>query len=173
MKQGWAIWITGLPASGKSSITRELVKKLEDEGNHAQVLESDTLRKILTPYPSYSLDERNTFYNSMVYIGELLISNGVNVIFDATANRRKWRDHARDRITHFIEVYVDTPLEVCRRRDPKGIYEAADKGDATYVPGQQQPYERPKDPELIVDGTRPPQENTSKILEIMKKYGFI
>ena len=70
-------------------------KRLEEAGIHAQVLESDEIRKIITPKPSYSLEERDNFYRTMVYIGELLVRNGVNVIFDATANKRLYRDNAR------------------------------------------------------------------------------
>lgn len=172
MKQGWAVWITGLPASGKTYITRELVRRLEQRGVFAQVLESDPLRKVLTPQPTYSPEEREVFYSSMVYIGSLLTGNGVNVIFDAVANRRRWRDRARSETSRFVEVYVDTPFEVCHQRDPKGIYRLADRGQATYVPWLQQVYEAPVHPEAVVDGTRPPGENVDKIMEVFEANGF-
>lgn len=101
--QGFGIWITGLPASGKSSITRELVRKLALRGVTAVVLESDEMRKILTPGPTYSPDERDRFYRMLVQIGELLARSGVNVIFDATGNKRAYRDHARSLIAKFAE----------------------------------------------------------------------
>ena len=78
---GWAIWITGLPASGKSYLSRALKGKLSDIGVQVQILESDVLRKVLTPKPTYGQEERDTFYNALVYIGRLLVNNGVNVIW--------------------------------------------------------------------------------------------
>ena len=173
MKQGWAIWITGLPASGKSAIASNLIDILQNENVQVQVLESDELRDVLTPNPTYSPRERDIFYNSMVYIGTLLADNGVNVIFDAVANRREWRDKARENIDRFMEVYVDTPLEVCKERDPKGIYEKAEKGEATTVPGVQAEYEKTKDPEVTVDGTTHPQESAEKIARAMRKNEYI
>jgi adenylylsulfate kinase len=173
MNKGWAIWITGLPASGKSTIARHLVKFLEKKNIRAQVLESDTLREVLTPEPTYSPQERNTFYNSMVYIGTLLSKNGVNVIFDAVANKRKWREKARENIPRFIEVFVNTPLNVCIERDPKSIYKKAEEGKATTVPGTQAEYEETTKPNIIVDGTVDPQTSAKKIVKAMRKNGFI
>ncbi|MBD3204770.1 adenylyl-sulfate kinase [Candidatus Bathyarchaeota archaeon] len=173
MKQGWAIWITGLPASGKSTIARHLVAVLESENVQVQVLESDELRDVLTPNPTYSQKERDIFYNSMVYIGTLLADNGVNVLFDAVANRREWRNKARENIDRFMEVYVNTPLEICKKRDPKGIYEKAEKGEATTVPGIQAEYEKIKNPEVTVDGTVDPKKSAEKIIEVMRENEFI
>jgi adenylylsulfate kinase len=173
MKEGWALWVTGLPASGKSSLTQALVKKLNDLEVKVEVLESDNVREVLTPKPTYSSEERDRFYKSLVYIGELLTRNGVNVIFDATANKSKWRIATRENIPRFMEVFVDTPLEVCKMRDPKGIYEAAEKGEAKHVPGEQEAYERPERPEVRVDGTKSPNINALKVLEVMKKHGYV
>lgn len=170
---GWGIWVTGLPSSGKSTITNLLVEKLEERGVGVQVLESDALRRVLTPEPTYSPGERETFYTSMAHIGWLFSRNGVNVIFDAVANRRRWRASAREKIPRFMEVYVRCPLEVCRERDPKGIYRMADEGGAQYVPGQQQAYEEPTSPELVLDCEAPPAESMRKILEAMEENGFI
>lgn len=172
MKSGWAVWITGLPASGKSTIAQSLVKTLEDRGGQVQVLESDVLRKIFTPQPRYTPEERETFYQGMIHIGVLLTSNGVNVIFDATANRRRWRDEARERIPRFMEVYVDTPLEVCMNRDPKGIYHKASEGKASTVPGKQEAYESPEAPEVRVDGSAPANHAVQTILAAMRTHGF-
>ena len=135
---GWAIWITGLPASGKSSVTKALKEKLEEQGVGVQILESDIVRRVLTPNPTYLPEEREIFYNSLVYIGVLLTQNGVNVIFDATANRRRWRRAARGLINDFLQVYIRCPMEVCRERDPKGIYRRADMFEAVHVPGMQE-----------------------------------
>jgi adenylylsulfate kinase len=170
---GWGVWITGLPASGKSTITDLLVKKLEREGVYVQVLESDELRKILTPTPSYTLDERENFYKAMVYIGTLLAKNGVNVIFDATANRRRWRQAARENIPLFAEVYLSCPLGVCISRDPKGIYCKARKGEAENVPGAQVEYEESDNPEVVLSCLVPPSSSVDKILKEIRDRGFL
>ncbi len=167
-KPPFAIWITGLPASGKSTIRKTLVKRLEETGIQVQVLESDELRKIITPKPSYSLEERDNFYRSMVYIGELLVKNGVKVIFDATANKRSYRDNARGAITNFIEVFVKCPLSVCMQRDPKGIYKKAKEGKAATVPGLQEQYEDPLNPEIIVESDKEePEAAAEKIFQFL------
>lgn len=169
-KSPFAIWITGMPASGKSTIRKALVKRLEEAGIHAQVLESDELRKIITPKPSYSLEERDNFYRIMAYIGELLVRNGINVIFDATANKRSYRDKARGAITNFIEVFVKCPLAVCMQRDPKGIYKKAKEGKAATVPGLQELYEEPLNPEIIVESDKEePEAAAEKILQFLMR----
>lgn len=173
MKRGWAVWITGLPASGKSTLARALSQKLARLGVRAQILESDALRAVLTPRPTYDPEERETFYSSMIFIGSLLSENGVNVLFDATAHRRAWRDKAREMFPDFMEVYVGTPLEVCRQRDPKGIYRKAARGEAATVPGPQQSYEMPEEPEVVVWGTEDPEGAAEKILEAMHARGIL
>lgn len=170
MKTPFAIWITGLPASGKTTIRKALVKRLNDTGISVQVIESDELRKIITPKPSYSLEERDNFYRTMVYIGELLVRNGVNVIFDATANKRLYRDNARGAITNFVEVFVKCPLAVCMQRDPKGIYKKAKEGKASTVPGLQELYEEPLNPEIIVESDKEDSEATAeKIFQFLMR----
>jgi adenylylsulfate kinase len=171
--QGFALWITGLPASGKSSITRELVKELSARGVPIVVLESDEMRKILTPEPTYSEEERSRFYRTLALIGELITRSGINVIFDATANKREYRDHARAFIKKFLEVYVECPLEVCRKRDPKGIYARAALKKTTTVPGVQAAYEPPLNPELSLDGQTPPEKNAGLILGKLKQFLYI
>jgi len=172
-KQGFAIWITGLPASGKSCITRELVRQLNKEGLLPAVLGSDDLRSILTPEPTYSPEERDRFYLQMAQIGEMLCREGIPVIFDATANRREYRDRARARITSFLEVLVDCPLEMCKKRDPKGIYAAAGQGKAMSVPGVQAPFEPPLEPDVVVDGREEPRISADAILRRLKERGDI
>lgn len=140
----FAIWITGLPASGKTTIARELIRVLQDE-HHVPVchLESDALRKILTPNATYTPEERDWFYHMLVAIARLLTENGANVLLDATGNFRRYRNMARNSIPHFLEVYAQCPLSVCIHRDPKGIYRRARRGETTDVPGMQAQYEEP------------------------------
>jgi adenylylsulfate kinase len=149
-KPAFAIWATGLPASGKSTLVAALKAELAGRGVDAAVLESDVLRKILTPRPRYDEQEREGFYRQMTYIGALLSDHGVPVIFDATANRRYYREEARGRFSQFLEVYVDCPLGVCIARDPKEIYRKGREGTSGAVPGLQAIHEPPESPDVVV-----------------------
>jgi len=173
IRQGFAVWITGIPASGKSSIASELRTRLNALKIPVVVLESDEMRAILTPHAEYSLEERDRFYRALVLIGALVTRHGINVIFDATANRQLYRDHARSLITNFIEAYVQCPLDVCMKRDPKGIYRSAAAGKTATVPGMQSLYEKPLHPEITLDGQERPERSADAILEKLKQLLYI
>lgn len=149
-----AVWITGLPASGKSSIVRELKPQLELLGHVVEVLESDEVRRALTPTPTYSQMERDLFYRALAVMGAKLVLHGVTVIFDATATKRAYRDFARSLISRFMEVAVECPLEICMQRDYKGTYQRGQSGESSTVPGLQSPHEPPLNPDLIIDTTK-------------------
>ena len=173
-KDAFAVWVTGLPASGKSTLVTSLKAQLAEREIAVAVLESDVLRKILTLQPRYDEQERDAFYLQMVYIGTLLTQHGVPVIFDATANRRRYRDQARERIPRFMEVYVDCPLETCIARDPKGIYRKAREGEAVAVPGLQATYEPPEKPDLVVDGGREmPEAAARRVMIKLAEKGYL
>lgn len=146
----FAVWLTGLPASGKSTIAVTLRDQLAHNGIDAALLDSDDLRRVLTPEPTYTDAERDHFYAALTYIAGLLVFHGVPVIIAATANRRRYRDDARRSIGHFLEVYVDCPLELCAQRDPKGLYAGARKGKNGQLPGVGAEYEPPESPELSI-----------------------
>jgi adenylylsulfate kinase len=158
----FAVWITGLPASGKSTIAAKLIAQLDARGVDVALLESDELRKVFTPRPRYDPEERDNFYRQMAYVGVLLMRHGVPVIFDATANRRLYRDWARQQISKFVEVYVECPLATCMARDPKGIYRRAREGGAETVPGFQTAYEAPEKPEVVLHGDRDAPEDAAR-----------
>jgi adenylylsulfate kinase len=170
--EAFAIWITGLPASGKSSITKALKTQLSDRGVDVAVLESDVLRKVFTSDRAYSPEGRDAFYRQMVFVGSLLVEHGVPVIFDATANRRAYRDRARREIGRFLEVYLDVPLETCIARDPKGIYHSGASGEAANVPGLQDPYEAPELPDLVIYGESPAAD-ARQIVEKLAGKGYL
>jgi adenylylsulfate kinase len=165
--QAFAIWLTGLPASGKSTIVAALKPHLEGLGCAVEVLESDAVRLVLTPAPTYSPVERDLFYRALAFMGARLVAHGVTVIFDATANRRAYRDFARSLIPRFIEVAVECPLELCMQRDYKGTYR---RGESTTVPGLQEPYEAPLNPEVVIDTTKlSAKDAAGKVLECVKE----
>ena len=152
--KAFAVWLTGLPASGKSTVVAALKPQLEALGLSVDVLESDAVRRTLTPAPTYSQPERDLFYRALAFTGAKLGLHGVTVIFDATANRRAYRDFARSLIPRFIEVAVECPLELAMQRDYKGTYQRGRRGESMTVPGLQEPYEAPLNPEVRIDTTK-------------------
>ena len=168
--KAFAIWITGLPASGKSTIARELTAQLETLGYTIEVLESDAVRQVLTPHPTYAQAERDLFYRALAFMGAKLVSHGITVIFDATANRRSYRDFARSLIPRFIEVAVECPLELAMQRDYKGTYLRGQHGESATVPGLQDPYEAPVNPEVAIDTMMlSAKDAAGKVLELVKE----
>lgn len=149
----FALWLTGLPASGKSSLVGRLLPKLASLEMTAEVLESDAVRRILTPEASYSKEERDLFYRALGFMGSRLLAHGVNVIIDATASRRAYREFARTLMPDLLEVSVECPLQVCMQRDKKGTYRRGMQGESSTVPGLQEPYEPPLSPDLVIDTT--------------------
>jgi len=170
---GFAIWITGLPASGKSTLARTLKTLLAARGVDAAVIESDALRQIVSDHPQYSEDERDNFYQLVTYIGVMLTEHGVPVIFDATANRRRYRDQARRQIPRFLEVYLECPLETCVARDPKGIYKQAREGAATSVPGLQAAYEASPGAEIVVRQDETPEAASERVFSQLVEKGYL
>ena len=170
----FAVWLTGLSGSGKSAIAKALLEQLHARGIDAAVLESDVLRTQLTPFPRYDDAERELFYAALVEIGRLVVTSGKAVVFDATANRRAYRDAARKTIARFVEVHVDTPLEVCVARDPKLLYRAAREGKASTLPGVQAAYEPPFAPELVVHGDHgTPEKSAERIVGLLEHRGWL
>lgn len=168
----FAVWLTGLPASGKSSIAAALKSKLEALGVPVEVLESDALRRTLTPAPTYSHEERDLFYRAVAVMGSRLVAHGVTVLFDATANKRAYRNVARDLIPNFLEVAVECPLETCMERDRKGTYRKGRAGESATVPGLQDSYEPPLDPALRIDTTRTGPEASAELILSMLRDRF-
>jgi adenylylsulfate kinase len=156
---GWAVWIIGMPGSGKSTIAHIVVRRLLRRRIHVQLLSIDMIRAVLTPRPTYSEEERDMVYDALVFVARMLTQNGVNVLIDATANRRRYRAAARRRIKRFAEIYLECPLEICMEREarrkrtfgaPSRIYAKARAGASKTVPGLGSPYEAPTRPELTV-----------------------
>lgn len=170
---GFAIWITGLPGSGKSTFADEL-KKIHPE---IVVLRMDELRKTVTPDPTYSGPERDIVYRAMVYTAGKLAELGHNVIIDATGNLRRWRELARQLIPRFAEVYLKCPIELCIRREqqrletrgaPNDIYKKGASGWP--VPGMAAPYEEPLSPEVVIDTEKTsPRDGIAAIEDAMGK----
>lgn len=176
----FAVWFTGLPGSGKTAVASRTAALLKKKDIDVKILQLDEIRRVLTPTPKYTDDERNIVYASLGYMAKLLTERGVNVFIDATANKRKYRDTARKIIPQFAEVFIRCPLEICMEREarrkavfsPKGIYKKATKLGAT-VPGVNIPYEEPLNPEIIIDSDKmKPDESARKVADaIISLFG--
>lgn len=176
----WVMWFTGLPGCGKTTIAMEVKKRLQERGIEVKILQLDQIRRIITPEPKYTEEERDIVYASLAYMGKILAEENKNVIIDATANRRRYRDLARQLIPNFAEVFIRAPLEVCMDREerrnavfsPKDIYKKAGRKNAL-VPGVNVAYEDPISPEIEVDAAvSSPLESSSYIADrIAELYG--
>lgn len=173
----WAIWITGPPGSGKTTLARGVAKGLDAWGVPAKVLELDAIRAVLTPRPTYSDWEREIVYRALVVMAILLTDAGVPVVIDATGHRRAWRELARQLIPFFAEVQLVCPVEVCREREqtrregyaPRGVYAQAGRPGAT-VPGVDIPYEEALHPELTLDThTTDPWTQVQEVLYLARR----
>jgi adenylylsulfate kinase len=144
---GAVVWLTGLPASGKSTLAERIVADLREARVASVVLDGDELRDALVPAPGHDEAGRDAFYRTLAGLAALLAKRGLVVVVAATAHRRVWRDDARERAPRFVEVHVATPLDECRRRDPKGLYARA--AALPDLPGVGVPYEPPHHPEVV------------------------
>lgn len=155
---GWAIWITGPPGSGKTTLARGAAAALEARGIFVKVLELDEIRRVVTPQPTSNDAEGEIVYRALAYMAKLLTEAGVPVIIDATAHRRAWRDLAREMIPAFAEIQLRCPIGVCRAREQRrrrgaALSEIDARGGApgATVPGVDMPYEPAEIPELALD----------------------
>jgi adenylylsulfate kinase len=165
----WAIWLTGPPAAGKTTIARAFLEVAASEGVRAVHLESDALRRILTPEPAYSRAERDRFYREIAELAALLVSQGFPVVVDATAPRRAYRDSLRSKVATFLEVLIEASRQTREARDPKGLYALARHGRAPHLPGAAEPYEEPKHPDLVVSGESSPEEAVAALLRLARE----
>jgi adenylylsulfate kinase len=171
--EAFVVWLTGLPASGKSAIAACLAEALGARGAKPVTLESDVLRATWSERPSYDELDREYFYGAVAFIAETLAGRGIPVIIDATAHRRAYRERVRKRVQRFLEVFVACPIEVCARRDPKGLYRSAIEDPNSRLPGIGVEYEAPQCPDVIVHSDyERPDAAAQRIVETLVARGF-
>lgn len=158
------IWLTGLSGSGKSTIADRLADELERLGCEVEKLDGDGVREV---FPTgFSREERHQHVRRMGFMAGLLNRHGVFVVASFISPYRESRDFARSRAHRFFEVHVATPLAECERRDVKGLYARARRGDIKAFTGISDPYEPPLCPELTLDTTAlPVEEAVRQVLE--------
>ena len=164
------IWLTGLSGSGKSSIANELAKQLFAQGAHAYVLDGDNLRSGLNMDLGFTPEDRAENVRRVSEVAKLMLDAGLIVITALVSPFEADRQRARSLVDagEFTEVFIDTPIEICRQRDPKGLYKKADSGKIPNFTGIGQEYEVPRNPELVIDGTRPLLESVKFIMELLR-----
>jgi len=167
--------MTGLPASGKSTLARLLQEKLtSDFGSRVELLDGDEIRKGLSRDLGLSKEDREEHARRVAFVAKLLSRNGVVSIVALISPYRKSRTEARVTIgpEKFVEVYVKASLEECERRDPKGLYAKARKGEIDNMTGIQHPYEEPTDADLVVDTEgEDPEQSAKYIISGLQRMG--
>jgi sulfate adenylyltransferase len=175
-KQGFCIWFTGLSGSGKSTTAEVLTSLLLESGRQVTLLDGDVVRTHLSKGLGFSREDRDTNILRIGFVAGEIARHGGTVICAAISPYRATRNEARKMVGngHFIEVFVDTPIEVCEERDVKGLYARARRGQITGFTGVDDPYEEPVDPEIRIETVKTdPLSNAEKITNYLKEFGFI
>jgi sulfate adenylyltransferase len=178
-KQGFCIWFTGLSGSGKSSTTQVLTSLMLERGREITILDGDVVRTHLSKGLGFSKEDRDTNILRIGFVAGEIARVGGAVICAAISPYRSTRREARKMIgENFVEVYMDTPVEICEERDVKGLYakarQAMEEGKPMGFTGVDDPYEPPIDPEITLKGYgATPEENARKILAYLEEQGFI
>jgi adenylylsulfate kinase len=173
-QKGAALWFTGLPCSGKSAIADRLAAILKENGYYVERLDGDIVRQELTRDLGFSKADRDENIRRVTFVAKLLARNGVFVLTSFISPYREMRDRARAQIENFMEIYVNTSLETCMKRDVKGMYKKAMAGQIKEFTGVSDPYEEPLKPELtLVTDNETLEQSTERVLARMKELGYL
>jgi len=165
------LWLTGLSGSGKSTIADMVATDLKHRGHHVERLDGDTIRNIF-PNTGFSRAERDAHIRRVGFLASTLEKNGVFVVASFVSPYTESRQFVRSLCPHFIEVYVATPLEECERRDVKGLYAKARRGEIANFTGIDDPYEKPLQPEITIDTrTVSPTAAARMIMTALRRNG--
>jgi adenylyl-sulfate kinase len=173
--QGFTIWLTGLSGAGKSTIANALREHLAANGLlNLAILDGDELRKTLCQDLGFTREDRDTNVRRIGLLGKTLTNYGVPNTVAVISPYRQIRQEMREMINAFLEVYVSCPLEVCEKRDVKGLYAKARMGEIKMFTGIDDPYEAPENPEVIVCTDRETlQEIIEKIIDALLTHRYL
>ncbi|HMF57747.1 MAG TPA: bifunctional sulfate adenylyltransferase/adenylylsulfate kinase [Pyrinomonadaceae bacterium] len=175
-QQGFCLWFTGLSSSGKSTTADVLTVKLLEHGRRVTVLDGDVVRTHLSKGLGFSAEDRDTNIRRIGFVAAEIARHGGVVICAAVSPYRATRNECRAMIgnNRYIEIFVNTPLEVCEQRDVKGMYALAREGKLKNFTGIDDPYEPPLKPEIVIDTVkRSAEENAERILNHLIEQGFV
>jgi bifunctional enzyme CysN/CysC len=163
------LWLTGLPGSGKSTVADELEKSLMTLGLRSFTLDGDTVRSTLSEDLGFSPEDRKENVRRVARVAELMMEAGIIVIVSLVSPFRDDREMAKERFADgdFIEIFVDTPLEICMQRDPKGLYARSQADKSMQMTGVGQGYEVPLAADVTLDGTQPVGDSVQKLLGLI------
>jgi adenylylsulfate kinase len=168
------MWITGISSSGKSTIASLVDEKIREMGLELENLDADEVRANLSPNLGFSEEALDENTKRIAWMAKMLSKHGVNVLVAAVSPRRRHRDRARDWCPNFVEVQLLCPLEVCRERDPKGLYARADRGEINDIAGLHRPYEEAENAEVVVRTHElSPEEAAQAIVDKAKELGYL
>ncbi|MGA7051341.1 MAG: adenylyl-sulfate kinase [Mycobacterium sp.] len=169
--RGRTIWLTGLSGAGKSSVAMLVERKLLENDVPAYVLDGDNLRHGLNADLGFSMADRSENLRRLAHVATLLADSGhvvlVPVISPLTEHREMARKVHTDAGFDFVEVFCDTPLAECEKRDPKGLYAKARAGEITHFTGIDSPYQRPQNPDLRLTSDRTPDEQAESVIDLI------
>ncbi len=169
-KKGLVIWFTGLPCSGKTTLSRRLENIFIERELPVQRLDGDVVRETISKDLSFSKEDRDKNIERMSYIAQMLSDNGVHVVSAFVSPYETTRDFTRSLCANFIEVHVDCSIDKCKERDVKGMYAKAERGEITDFTGVQDPFEKPQNPDVVVNTeSETIEESLQKIVEYIEK----
>jgi sulfate adenylyltransferase len=173
-REGFCLWFTGLSGAGKSTIADIVVTLLLEHGRQVTLLDGDVVRTHLSKGLGFSKEDRDTNILRIGFVAGEVVRHGGAAVCAAVSPYRATRDSVRATMDHFIEIFVDTPLEVCEQRDPKGMYAQARRGAIKQFTGIDDPYEPPPTPELTLDTvTTSAEDNARRIVAYLRDRGFV
>jgi adenylylsulfate kinase len=174
LQTGFTVWLTGLSGAGKSTIADRLERELLGCQREVEVLDGDVVRTHLSKGLGFSREDRDTNILRIAFVASLLTRHHVAVITAAISPYASTRNQARQQIGNFLEVYVRCSLDELIRRDVKGLYEKALRGEVAHFTGISDPYEAPEHPEVIVDTDQETvHESVGKVLAALRARGYL
>ncbi|MDY6898530.1 MAG: adenylyl-sulfate kinase [Cyanobacteriota bacterium] len=172
--KGVTLWLTGLSGAGKSTIARGIEEELRARKCPVEVLDGDIIRTWLSQGLGFSKKDRDTNVRRVGFVANLLSRNGVVTIVAMISPYREIREEIRAITNNFVEIYVNTPLELCEARDVKGLYAKARAGEIKGFTGVDDPYESPLNPEIICNTNQETvEESVSKVIQYLQDNGFL
>lgn len=174
MTTGFTIWFTGLSGAGKTTLSTRVAEVLRERGRGVEVLDGDVVRTNLSKGLGFSREDRDTNIRRIGFVARLLTRHDVAVVVAAISPYRAVRDEVRAEIGNFVEVYVRCPVDELIRRDVKGLYARALRGEVAQFTGVSDPYEEPANPEVVVDTDRETvDESAAKIVATLERLGYL